>query len=860
MDGSDTTRRIGEFEIIDEIGRGGMGIVYRARQVPLAREVALKVLPGAAFRIGPSLRRFRAEARAVARLNHPNVVSVYSQGEVETHYYYAMALVEGCSLDIAMHQKPELLSSTWIRRALSPDDLESLRFSSKTTAAASGGDTTDERELPPPRTPDDFVHLARLMADVADGLAHAHHHGVIHRDIKPQNLLLSDDGRIYITDFGLATLTDETNFTATGDLLGTPAYLSPEQIQGGAKTIDHRTDVYSFGVTLYELLTSRRPFGGATRAEIVTRICTTEPALPRWVDRRIPKDLETICLRAMDKNPAQRYPYADLLADDLRRFADGLPIRSRRPSLFRQGARLLWRRRAVAGSTVLLLITLAIGAGYLASRAAAREKEADRLLRVAYDQLVYLDYQTPTLVEHEINKAQTLGADASRLHLVRALATLGAGENAKAVEHLQSVLNAAPDSLAALYLLSWAQWRKRDPQSARITFERAESLGGPDQAEEWFFRGLAAHFDRPNVAIESYEKANDLRASQGQFFPQSVLHLARAYNQQMYSTRSLDSVEDARAILSQLIKRKHYGAYPHYLLSITQRLEGEILQASADANDQGRAADSFHAALQSAVLGQGVDPHDDRPITAEAECLERLERFPEAIEARTRAIAVATQDLKRCEGHHYRWRLHYWIGDWDAALKDIETHAACLPQSLFYARIYPLVVYAEMGDLQRALREARAIAQDGPDDFMAVIWSATCLRLLGQVDEAAELLSRDADEVGVHTPLVPPQTAEWLAALYECTSGRRELDDLLALADDLGESRKLRAEAHFHVAMKDLAEGRRDQAVLHFTEAYLSFDNELRYTFHAKVLLVKLRSAPDWPAWLGMGDKHSPPP
>ncbi len=840
--------RFGEFTILGELGRGGMGIVYRAKQVSLDREVALKILPGAALRIGPSVRRFRTEARAVARLDHPNVVPVYAQGEFGTHVYYAMGLVDGCSLDIAIHDRPELLSSSRISRGADEVVQRPAPPPARRSEAPAGPAIEQRRTVP--RTPEDYRHLARLMADVADGLSHAHSRGVIHRDVKPQNLLLSSAGRIFITDFGLSLLTDEPHFTITGELMGTPAYLSPEQVRGDARSVDHRTDIYSLGVTLYELLTGRRPFGGETRGEILANICAVEPPRPRKLDRRIPVELETICLQAMDKDADRRYLTAGLLADDLRAFAEGRPIAARPPGRVRKAVRFIRRHRIAAIVCVSLMVTAGVTARYLASMAAVQQSEADRLLQGAYDQLVYFDYRNPGLVAEQIAQAESLGADAAQLDLVRSVVSLGTTDNADAIQRLNALLSAAPEDVESLYLLSWAKWRTHDRTGARETFDQAEALGGAQTAAQWFFRGLAAHFDRPELAVDSYVRANALRAAEQQFFPQATLHLARAFNQQMYASRSRDVFEDARSILQELVRQQHYSAQPYYLLSINQRLYGEILAVSEDQAERAQAAEYFAEALDWARRGQGVDPLDDRPIVAEAECLERLGQYAEAIEARNRAIAAADKEAKRCESYHYRWRLHYWSGDYAAALADIQAHAACVPDSLFYARVYPLWVHAETGDVDGALAEARLLAAETPDNAQAVLWSATSLRLLGESEEASELLETHRSQVRFSAGLTPPQTAEWMEAMWDLAAGTHELADVLVLADQSSEPRRLRGEAFFHAALAALGEGRRDDARRWLTDAYRCFDGELRYTFHARTLLVKVQGGPNWPPWL----------
>ncbi len=845
--------RLDDFEIVGNLGYGGMGVVYRARQLSLGREVALKVLPGCA-RHGPTaVQRFQTEAQAAARLHHTNIVSIYAQGEHDDHFYYAMELVDGVGLDTVIHRRPDLLSSTPARRGPSAEPSPENR-------GRSVPDSTDRQLAGPARetagtsrtewTLADYRHMAALMSEVADALDCAHRHGVIHRDVKPHNLLLGKNDRLHLTDFGLARLTDEPHLTVSGELMGTPAYLSPEQVRGDTTRIDHRTDIYSLGVTLYEVLTRCKPFDGETREQIVTGICTTEPVAPRRLDPSIPVDLETICLRAMEKDRERRYPTAAWLAQDLRRFADGRPILSRRRSRLEKAAKWVRQHKAITTATAAMALAGLLATGWAWSVSAAHHREARQLLRDAYERLAYFDYRTPELAQADIARAAALGADPDELSLVQALACLGATDQASALRELQAVLENDPTDLRAWYMLAWAQWRDRQRAQSRATFEQAEQLGPPTTADAWFFRGLAIHFDEPLRAIESYRQATALRAREHGFYPLAVLHLARARNQQLYTTRRLDAFPEADASLRQLIDHEQYGAYPYYLLSITHRLAAEIYLQNGGTQDDTLVADHFAEALEWARRGQELEPSYDRPITAEAECLESMGRYAEAIAARTRAIAVAAKQRAQCEGYHYRWRLYYWTGELDAALEDAVVHAGCDPKSRFYAHVYPALILAEMGRMDEALAHARALSDEAPENAQAVLWSATCLRLLGWPAEAQALLADRADAVDFAAELVPPQSEEWVRALYAyCLDGGSRAA-LGGLAEAVAAPRKLWGEADFHTAALALAEGNGMAALEDFLRAYRSFDSEEGYTYHAKLICTRMQQDPTWPSWI----------
>lgn len=327
---------LGDYRILEEIGRGGMGVVYRAEQLSLRRDVALKVLPFASLLDPRQLQRFRNEAMAAAQLDHPHIVSVFGTGCERGVHYYAMQLVEGQTLADVIESRRSPPANP-----AGPDD------DTKPVAKPSTVNTVDDHEW--------FRTVAAIGVQVAEALEYAHSLGIVHRDIKPSNLLIDRAGQVSITDFGLAQIESDAGLTMTGDVLGTLRYMSPEQAAGRPGMVDLRTDVYSLGVTLYELLTGRPAVEGEQRAELLESLGRDEPRPLRNHDRAIPVELETIVLKACARIATERYQSAAELADDLQRFLDHRPIRARRTSLWMKVRK--WSRRnrpwVIAASVVM---------------------------------------------------------------------------------------------------------------------------------------------------------------------------------------------------------------------------------------------------------------------------------------------------------------------------------------------------------------------------------------------------------------------------------------------------------------------------------------------------------------------------
>jgi serine/threonine protein kinase len=430
--------RIGDFQPLREIGRGGMGVVYEAEQLSLGRRVALKLFTVAAGKDDTARERFRREARAAAQLHHTNIVPVFEVGQDGELCYYAMQLIHGQGLDEVIKElrsvrekngggPAEAAASVAGPVALSlirgRFDIPDLAQASPEPAASAASSpiplegngqwpaTTNGRVKAATETvtlPGDadlsasttqarqyFHSVARIGVQAAEALAYAHQRGIIHRDVKPSNLLLDTTGVVWVTDFGLAKYSPLSpcpegnpsgpDLTHTGDVVGTVRYMAPERFRS---TCDARADVYGLGLTLYELLTLRPGFDGSDQLRLMDQIGRQAPVRPRVLDRRIPPDLETIILRATAKEPERRYPSAQEFADDLRRFLADRPIQARRSRLPEHVWR--WCRRNPLVASLLALVAVLLIGGVVVSTVAAfrlnhalvRTQEAERRARL----------------------------------------------------------------------------------------------------------------------------------------------------------------------------------------------------------------------------------------------------------------------------------------------------------------------------------------------------------------------------------------------------------------------------------------------------------------------------------------------
>ncbi|MCA9072164.1 MAG: protein kinase, partial [Planctomycetaceae bacterium] len=331
-------REFGDYQLLTPIAQGGMGIVYKARQKSLNRVIALKMIRSGAMASDADVQRFRCEAESAAKLKHPHIVTVYEVGEHLGQLYFTMPYITGGNLAAMVSTKQPL---------------------------------TPERAV-------------RYVIEASEAIDYAHDQGILHRDLKPANILVDASDQVQVTDYGLATQVDsDSELTRTGQIIGTPSYMSPEQASGQKDLVGPGSDVYSLGAVLFELLTGGPPFRAATSVETVRQVIEDNPPSPRILNPAVPRDLETICLKCLEKSPARRYVSAGELAEELRRFQRGQPIRARRISHWEQSWRWCRRHPMIAGlsaSVALLLLTISIGGAILTFQlnSALQQSEHDR--------------------------------------------------------------------------------------------------------------------------------------------------------------------------------------------------------------------------------------------------------------------------------------------------------------------------------------------------------------------------------------------------------------------------------------------------------------------------------------------------
>ncbi len=528
-------RTLGRYRIVGQLGAGGAGVVYRAHDPQLGRDVAIKVLPAAS-------EGSLAEARAQARVDHEHVCKVFEVGELEGRPTIVMQLVEG----------------------------ETLRVAAR-------GMTVEQK--------------VAVLAQVADAVHAAHRIGLIHRDLKPTNIMVERGGKPYVMDFGLARDVD-ASLSASGGVVGTPPYMAPEQARGETRALDRRTDVYSLGATLYEVLTGKAPFAGDTGAAVLVRVLSDDPVSLRRLAPAVPADLETVALKCLEKEPARRYDSARALADDLRRFLDGEPVAARRAGVtYRLGKRL--RKHRVAAASLAVAVLAIAGAGAVALRAGLRSAaEAEAARRFGEEvqsietvmRLAALSPLHDTRREREIVRARMAAIEARMA---------GWGDDGRAA--------------AGSYALGRGHLALGEPAAARARLERAWELGarGPEVAlalAQALGALYAAEVERARLVVDDDERAARLAELGTRLREPARRALERSRGATLlesttYTEALIDHIEGRHA---EAARRARVAADELPWLFEARRLEGDALRAQAGERFDGGDYDGALALLADA--------------------------------------------------------------------------------------------------------------------------------------------------------------------------------------------------------------------------------------------------------------------
>jgi len=646
-----------EYELIRELGRGGMGIVYLAQQPKLNRMVAIKVLPALIGVVRPEFKaRFRREAELAASLAHTNIISVYDFGEADGTLFYTMQLIKGRSLRDILE---EINESGAVDCVVGPEDSSGSKTQTRTRATAGT----------PPVGLAYFRKVAHWIAEVADALQYAHDHGIIHRDIKPSNLLLAEDGRLMISDFGLARPVGLQSMTADNSIIGTCRYMAPEQFDvntaASAREDQHLVDVYALGATLYELLAFRPVYSAPDDRQIMHQIQTHDPVPPSRFVAQVPAGLETVCLKAISRDRKDRYPSAAEFADDLRRWALDMPIRARRQTAGEQIARFLKRRKlAVAFSVISIMLATTAGAMYARSVLAERNAEHAAIIATTERAGNLTQQANARIVAEQFDEAITLSNEALRI---------------------------LPDSMDAIHTKAIALNRHGFEKESNALLAGAIERN-PDDWRSRFLLGMSTHPGHGhhpgagtlmNASIDSEDAVRQSAIIGGQI---AVLERFHPESAELMCLRSCvePNHEKAIEILDQAI-------------NLDPSLTEAIVEKASRLGFISRYEEALEELDHAIRLGHGGHQiHGYRSIA-----LYQLQRYPEALVALNNAIE---RNPKYAHWHYNRAVIHSYLGNLDDAFTDADATIRLDPG---YAGAYMIKarLLSAQGQVQSALEQ-----------------------------------------------------------------------------------------------------------------------------------------------------------
>lgn len=759
--------RIGRFQVVRLLGEGGFGLILLAYDPLLRRQVALKLPRATLIADSQQEQRFLREARAAGGLSHPQIVPVYEVGREGDQYFFSMGYVEGESLSARLDREGPL----------------------------------------PPR------QAAKMIEQIAEAVEYAHQHGIVHRDLKPQNVLLATDGQPCVTDFGLAKQLSESDMlTVSGQVMGTPSFMSPEQAQGRLAEVGPQSDVYALGAMLYHMLAGRPPFAGDNVLEVLKQVTETEPISLRKVDPHIPRDLQTIAMKCLDKSPRRRYPTAGELAAELRRFQDGEAILAR--PITRVERTWRWIRKRPAAAVLATLLIVAVLFAYYRERSLQRDMALGNAENAAWG----WNWDEFDL---EIIRAEALGAPTWRILMLRGLAAYFRGDYGSAIEWLEEAVAIQPNHVAAQSLLAAAYVATGKWEQYEATMQQVDSLV-PKNEQDYLFKGLAKSYLDPQGSLLLLNQAVKLRKSE----------LARLIRAEVYCNLARDTadpqdaaaaVEDADVVLKLL------DSPAALLASLNANL---VASGIYEASDE-RRKDAEQQARESA---DRLKLFAHLPLVAVdlANYLQVTGRDSEAIAVLRAAAGQPLVD--------YNLALAlYRAGHADEAfnLLDGEDNVT---DNARWLRVWLSMEHLKDGDHQPVL-DVYETLKEREASGLEVLFRPCVVLLLGEREQAID----ESRTLRTQPNVIPKFRATFYKQLLDFNCDTSDASELLDVA---GKSMWDRCEANFFIALHDLAEGNRTDARLHFQAALDTRCYGMLAWDWSAVALERLDAEPTWPAWI----------